>query len=486
MSKSKKQYICSDCGSVTQKWQGKCFDCGAWSSIIEEVVENPKKTSKVLAIPTLDSLALINTDTASTGSKPLEIDSITMESRRIETGIAELDRILGGGLVESSVILIGGDPGIGKSTLLLRLSANLPDRGLPCVYITGEESVGQIKLRAKRLGAINHNTSLLASNDLEEILAVLEEHIEGRAAVIIDSIQTLSSASISGTSGTVSQIRYCTQALVSYCKSRNIILLIACHVTKDGQLAGPKVLEHTVDTVLYFEGDGDQHFRILRSIKNRFGSVNEIGVFEMLENGLREVPNPSDFFLTDRKLYTSGSSIFAAMEGSRSLLIEIQALVAPSNMPSPRRSAVGWELNRLSAMLAVLQVRFGVNLSAYEVYLSVVGGIKISEPAADLAVIAALISAVTDSPISPDTVFFGEVGLAGEIRKVTKSVSRIKEAVKMGFLKIICAEDSHDKEVHRISHVKQLKSLLELSNSKASSHKPYGGSSDNLLRKSKS
>ncbi|MFP3017875.1 MAG: DNA repair protein RadA [Candidatus Tisiphia sp.] len=373
-------------------------------------------------------------------------------------------QLWGGGLVSSSAILIGGDPGIGKSTLLLHLVASsFCDKiRMNCLYITGEESIDQIKLRALRLGLNNETTSILAATNIEDIISTIDADKNNIDLVVIDSIQTMVTRTLSSPPGTISQIRTCANELVSYTKQNNIIILLSCHVTKDGQLAGPKLLEHLVDTVLYFEGDHNSHFRILRSIKNRFGGIGEIGVFEMTASGLMEVSSPSELFLMKRDKNVSGTTVFAGIEGSRPLLIEIQALIAPSNMPMPRRSVVGWDLNRLSMIIAVLNVRFGLNLTSKEVYLTVAGGLKISEPASDLAVAAALISAANNKAVLEHSVFFGEIGLSGEIRKVNAAEMRIKEATKLGFNKLICSklEKLSNNLICPISNIKELKELI--------------------------
>lgn len=446
MSKHKKQYSCNNCGSVFNKWAGQCSDCGTWGTIEEELANS----SKVYV-------------TSGAPQRIEQLDDKVIEKLRTPTAINELNRALGGGLVAASAILIGGDPGIGKSTLLLQLSASLATSGIDSLYITGEESTDQIKLRAMRLGIKNNPANILAATNTEDIIATINAHKGTLKLVVIDSIQTMTSSELASAPGTVSQIRACAHELISYAKQNDIIMLLACHVTKEGQIAGPKVLEHMVDTVLYFEGDHNNHFRILRSIKNRFGAVNEIGVFEMTSKGLAEVHNPSELFLMERENNVSGTAVFAGMEGSRPLLIEIQALIAPSNMPTPRRSVVGWDVNRLSMIIAVLGVRFGLNLSSHEVYLSVAGGLKITEPAADLAVAAALISSATNKSTPDQSVFFGEIGLSGEVRKVTQSEARIKEATKLGFNKVICSrlESSIDKAmIHPVAHLKQLRGLI--------------------------
>lgn len=446
MSKIKKHYICSNCGSISSKWSGQCFDCQEWGTIEEEVLNNnniqPVKGS---------TMVLEN------------FDSKITDSIRIVTPIAELNRVLGGGLVPASAILIGGDPGIGKSTLLLQLATSLDNTGLKALYITGEESTDQVKLRAVRLGLHSNFSMIVAATNIHDILATIDANKNTVNLVVIDSIQTMYSPDFSSAPGTVSQIRATAHELITYAKQNNIILLVVGHVTKDGQLAGPKVLEHMMDTVLYFEGDPSYYFRILRSIKNRFGGVNEIGVFEMTSTGLKEVSNPSQLFLMDRESNVSGTSVFAGVEGSRPILVEVQALIAHSNIPTPRRSVVGWDANRLSMILAVLAVRYGLNLASYEVYLSIAGGLRITEPAVDLAVAAAIISAALDKPLPDKSIFFGEIGLSGEVRNVTQSDIRIKEGKKLGFQKMICASNKveQNSDVTVISHIKQLKNIFK-------------------------
>lgn len=444
MNKIKKQYSCTNCGSITSKWAGQCSDCLEWGTIAEERSSASKiSVSKGGTAQQLHSLADKIEDTV-----------------RTKTPIEELNRVLGGGLVSGSAILIGGDPGIGKSTLLLQLSSSLSKNNLGCLYITGEESVNQIKLRSQRLNIQDNKTGLLASTNVEDIISTIDQNKKDLDLVVIDSIQTVATSELSSAPGTVSQIRASAHILINYAKQNNITLLIACHVNKDGQLAGPKVLEHMVDTVLYFEGDHNNHFRILRSIKNRFGGVNEIGVFEMTSKGLVEISNPSELFLMERENNVSGSAVFAGIEGSRPLLIEIQALIAPTNMATPRRSVVGWDNNRLSMIIAVLGVRFGLNLAAHEVYLSVAGGLRITEPAADLAVAASLISAASNTPLPQGSIFFGEVGLSGEVRRVSQTESRIKEATKLGFKQMYCCCKENFKGVQSIMHLKQLQGLV--------------------------
>ncbi len=445
MTKTKKYFSCNNCGSVLAKWLGQCPDCNQWGTITEEPISSSKiNVSKSGSAQNLDYLNNSISDTV-----------------RTKTPIEELNRVLGGGLVSGSAILIGGDPGIGKSTLLLQLATQLVQNNIGCLYITGEESTNQIKLRAKRLGLKDNKTLLLAATNVEDIISTIDKHKQELDLVVIDSIQTMTTGGISSAPGTVSQIKASAHLLINYAKQNHITLLIACHVNKDGQLAGPKILEHMVDTVLYFEGDHNNHFRILRSIKNRFGGVNEIGVFEMTATGLVEISNPSELFLLERENNTAGTAVFAGTQGSRPLLIEIQALTCPTNMPTPRRSVVGWDLNRLSMILAVLGVRFGLNLSSHEVYLTVAGGLKINDPAADLAVAAALISAVSDKALPAKSIFFGEIGLSGEVRKVSQTEARIKEAVKLGFEKMFCANSADSSNlVQPINHLKQLKTIF--------------------------
>lgn len=444
MSKNKKQFACAACGSISGKWMGQCPDCMEWGTISEEIISASKIAAlKVGNVQEIQSLAD-------------EVESTI----RTKTPIEELNRVLGGGLVSGSAILIGGDPGIGKSTLLLQLSSSLSQNNIGCLYITGEESINQIKLRGMRLGINDNKTGLLSATNVEDIISTIDKNKQDLDLVVIDSIQTIATSDLSSAPGTVSQIRACSNILINYAKQNDITLLLACHVNKDGQLAGPKVLEHMVDTVLYFEGDHNNHFRILRSIKNRFGGVNEIGVFEMTSKGLVEISNPSELFLMERENNVSGSAVFAGIEGSRPLLIEIQALIAPTNMATPRRSVVGWDNNRLSMIIAVLGVRFGLNLAAHEVYLSVAGGLRITEPAADLAVAAALISAASNTPLPKGSIFFGEVGLSGEVRKVSQTEARVKEASKLGFEQIYCSTKGNFDGLNQVMHLKQLKGVL--------------------------
>jgi DNA repair protein RadA/Sms len=362
----------------------------------------------------------------------VSLDELAADAPRKSTGIGELDRVLGGGLVAGSAVLIGGDPGIGKSTLLLQTVVMAAQKGLNCAYISGEESVAQVSLRARRLGLLSKNVQLASATSVRDIIATLDSPNPPDVA-IIDSIQTMFIDNIEAAPGTVSQVRAASHELIKMAKKRGITLFLVGHVTKDGQIAGPRVLEHMVDTVLYFEGERGHQFRILRSVKNRFGGTDEIGVFDMQDSGLKEVTNPSALFLSNRDAAISGACVFSGMEGSRPLLVEIQALVAPSYMSSPRRAVVGWDSNRLSMILAVLETRCGIRFSDKEVYLNVAGGIRITEPAADLAVTAALLSALYDVPLPERAVFFGEIGLSGEVRGVSRMDARLKESEKLGF-----------------------------------------------------
>lgn len=419
--RKKTQYICSECGTHHSKWIGKCEGCSAWNTIQGEVVEI--KQAKLL-----DKTSKINSDGAEIFDLNENIDTNII---RYNTGINEFDRVLGGGMVKGSAILIAGEPGIGKSTLLLQFAASISIEGFDCLYVSGEESAEQIKMRASRLGLSSSAVKIATTSSLADILNILKK-IGNTGVVIIDSIQTLYNELIESTPGTVTQVRSCAFELIKKAKQDGWSLILVGHVTKEGQIAGPKVLEHMVDTVIYFEGENAQHYRIIRAIKNRYGPANEIGVFEMSGNGLQEVKNPSAIFMPSHNISTSGSCIFAGLEGTRPLMVEVQALVAPSFLATPRRTAIGWDTGRLSMMIAILHSRYGLNLTNKEVYLNVVGGLKILEPAADLAVAVALISASLDFPIPSGCVFFGEVGLSGELRQVTQYESRLNEAIKLG------------------------------------------------------
>lgn len=454
MSKARKKYVCQSCGSVAPQWAGKCDECSAWNSIVEElsVQAAPKSASgskgNVIPFTNLDG-----------GSDQVD---------RIITSNSELNRVCGGGLVPGSAILLGGDPGIGKSTLLLQLCSALSTSNLSCVYISGEESVNQIRLRAQRLGLEKAPISLASATSLEDILTTLDRLTPQPDLVIIDSIQTMYTQMLDAPPGTVSQVRTCAQDIIRQAKNKTFTVILVGHVTKEGTLAGPRVLEHMVDTVLYFEGERNYQFRILRAVKNRFGAANEIGIFEMTQLGLMEVTNPSALFLSESTEPTSGTAVFAGIEGSRPVLMEIQALLAPSNLATPRRTVVGWDSGRLSMVMAVLESRCGVKLSTCDVYLNIAGGLRISEPAADLAVAAALLSSARNKPIPEGTVIFGEISLSGEVRNVNQRESRLKEAEKLGFKKILCPPDTSrsksdtNLKIKTISHLKELINFFDL------------------------
>ncbi len=422
MAKVTKRFVCQACGGVSSRWQGQCADCAEWNTLVEE--------TPVLATPFAAKHDLRR------GGRTLELvglDADVVLPPRVATGIAELDRTLGGGLVPGSATLIAGDPGIGKSTLLIQTAAMLATAGLPVAYISGEEAADQVRLRARRLGLGNAPVKLGAATSVRDILATLDA---GRppALLVIDSIQTMHSDAIEGAPGTVSQVRASAQELIRYAKETGCALILVGHVTKDGAIAGPRVLEHMVDTVLSFEGERSHQYRILRAIKNRFGGTDEIGVFAMEEKGLGEVANPSSLFLTQRDEGVAGAVVFPALEGTRPLLVEIQALtVRLASGATPRRAVVGWDSGRLAMILAVLEARCGLSFSSAEVYLNVAGGYRITDPAADLAVAAALVSALAERPVPANAVAFGEVALSGELRPVAHAAIRMKESAKLGF-----------------------------------------------------
>ncbi|WP_374280704.1 DNA repair protein RadA [Novosphingobium sp.] len=420
MAKPKRRYVCQSCGSVTHRWQGQCADCGEWNTLSEEAPATVFSAKHDL----------------SSGGRAIRFEPLDAPGevpKRRSTGIAELDRALGGGLVPGSAILMGGDPGIGKSTLLLQAAASVAKAGGTAVYISGEEAAGQVRLRAERLGLANAPIQLAAATSVRDILTTLGQ-MDAPALLVIDSIQTMHSDTIEGAPGTVSQVRGCAFELIRYAKETNAALVLVGHVTKDGSIAGPRVLEHMVDVVMSFEGERSHQYRILRSLKNRFGPVDEIGVFAMEGQGLREVGNPSMLFLSGRENPVPGSSVFPAMEGTRPVLVEVQALIVRlASGATPRRAVVGWDNGRMAMLLAVLEARCGLNFSSCEVYLNVAGGYRLTDPAADLAVAAALVSALADKPLPADAVWFGEVSLAGEIRPVAHGGIRLREAAKLGF-----------------------------------------------------
>ena len=421
MARPLKRYVCQACGAVTTKWSGRCESCGEWNTIVEESAPAPGPAGGGLARGGKGRLLDF---TGLTGSTP--------QPPRLRSGINEFDRVCGGGLVVGQALLIGGDPGIGKSTLLLQMAAALAKQNTACAYISGEEAVDQVRLRAERLGLADAPVQLVAATSVRDIVASLERPDAPKVAVI-DSIQTMWLDTVDSTPGTVTQVRASAQALVELAKRRGIAVLLVGHVTKDGAIAGPRVLEHMVDTVLYFEGERGHQFRILRTVKNRFGPTDEIGVFEMSDRGLSDVANPSALFLAERRGHVSGACVFAGIEGTRPVLVEIQALVSPSSLATPRRAVVGWDSNRLAMVLAVLEARCGVTVGANDVYLNVAGGLRIGEPAADLAVAAAVISSLADEQVPGDMVVFGEIGLGGEVRPVGQREARLREAAKLGF-----------------------------------------------------
>lgn len=448
MAKSNSHYVCQSCGTASSKWSGRCDGCGAWNSIVEEAREAPASGAKGQTLPKGRSSKLVG----------LKGDSAAPP--RITTGMAELDRVAGGGFVPGSAVLIGGDPGIGKSTLLLQALASLARQGRRVVYVSGEEAIAQIRLRAERLGLSDALVLLAAETNTSDIIATLNED-EPPAVVVIDSIQTLWSPVIEAAPGTVSQLKAGSEALVRFAKQKGSCILLVGHVTKDGQLAGPKVVEHLVDAVLYFEGDRGHQFRILRAVKNRFGATDEIGVFEMSDGGLKEVTNPSRLFMGTSERPAPGTAVFAGVEGTRPLLVEIQALVSPSPLGTPRRTAVGWDSNRLSMILAVLEARAGVSLGQHDVYLNVAGGLKLREPAADLAVAAAILGSMTDTIIPHGTVLFGEIALSGAIRAVGQTEARMKEAQKLGMSEAVLAESGEMPRVKDIA-VRSLETVADL------------------------
>ena len=451
MAKSTLSFVCQNCGAAYNRWQGKCESCGEWNTLAEEdtsgsvpVSIRSKRKGRTFA---LESLA---------GKSP--------DAPRLSSGMTELDRVTGGGFVRGSVLLVGGDPGIGKSTLLTQATSLLARAGHRVVYISGEEAVAQVRLRAERLGLSDAPVQLAAETSVEDIVSTLSEGAVPRL-IVIDSIQTMYVDSIESAPGTVSQVRTSAQELIRAAKRKEICLLLVGHVTKDGQIAGPRVLEHMVDCVLYFEGERGHQFRILRAVKNRYGPTDEIGVFEMSDAGLMEVSNPSALFLANRGEAgdISGSAVFAGLEGSRPVLVEIQALVAPSPPGNPRRTVVGWDGNRLAMVLAVLDARCGLGMAGHDVYLNVAGGLRINEPAADLAVAAALVSSLMEVPVPQEAVLFGEISLSGEVRPVAQAELRMKEAAKLGFTRALAPPARKQrKSPLAISEISRLPELVEL------------------------
>jgi len=452
MARSTQKYVCQSCGAESAKWSGRCDGCGAWNTIAEE-------TGTAAGVGGSPRAAMPR-------GRLVELVGLKGEDTvpaRIVSGIDEFDRVTGGGLVPGSAVIVGGDPGIGKSTLLLQALAALGGRNNKVVYFSGEEAIAQVRLRAQRLGLEDAALSLGVETNLSDILTTLDAGPRPDV-IVIDSIQTVWSPLLEAAPGTVSQLRAGAQLLINFAKSKGAAVILVGHVTKEGQLAGPKVIEHMVDTVLYFEGEAGHQFRILRSIKNRFGPTDEIGVFEMSDGGLREVANPSRLFIGDRETATPGAAVFAGMEGTRPLLVEIQALVAASSLGTPRRAVVGWDAARLAMVLAVLDAHCGLQLASYDIYLNVAGGMKVREPAADLAVAAALVSSLLNLSLPLDSVFVGEVSLSGALRPVGRTDARLKEAHKLGFTRAAVPAEGgkRAKKPAQSLQISQLQSLDDL------------------------
>ena len=445
MSKRSLSFICQNCGAGSTRWQGKCEACGEWNTLAQEGAERPAGPGRRPSKGRLFALEALAGE--------------AHDAPRLASGVAELDRVTGGGFVRGSVLLMAGDPGIGKSTLLIQATAALARSGHRAVYISGEEAVAQVRLRAERLSLRDAAVELAAETSVEDIIATLSEGPTPRL-IVIDSIQTMWTDLVESAPGTVTQVRGSAQALIRFAKKTGAAIILVGHVTKDGQIAGPRVVEHMVDAVLSFEGEGSHQFRILRAVKNRFGPTDEIGVFEMTGAGLREVANPSELFLSERDLGTPGTAVFAGMEGTRPLLVEIQALVAPTSLGTPRRAVVGWDTSRLAMVLAVLEAHCGVKLGGHDVYLNVAGGMRIQEPAADLAAAAALVSSLANSPLPADAVYFGEVSLSGAIRPVAQAAARLKEAAKLGFTRAVVPKSETAESGLNVSTVGNLTSLV--------------------------
>lgn len=430
MAKSRYIYTCNQCGYESSKWNGKCPSCGAWNSFEEELADNAPASSGRSSAQAAADLT----------DKILELENIGVDSDvRYDTGIGELNRVLGGGLVKGSLVLLGGEPGIGKSTLLLQICQFLGEEH-SILYVSGEESARQIKLRAQRLGVDTENLYILTATDAESISATIVNAVPD--IVIIDSIQTMSIGRITSSPGSLTQVRECTNLFMHTAKSQEIPIIIVGHVNKDGAIAGPKVMEHIVDAVLHFEGERHQSYRLLRAVKNRFGSTNEIGVFEMIDRGLREVENPSQMLLSGRPHNVSGTCVACVMEGSRPILAEVQTLASKSSYAAPRRTATGFDFNRLNIIIAVLEKRLGIFMGSLDIYLNIVGGFRLDEPAGDLPAAMALFSGIMDKPVSEDIIAFGEIGLGGEIRSVSHITQRIREAERMGFRTCIVPKQS--------------------------------------------
>ncbi|MFQ5681979.1 MAG: DNA repair protein RadA [Candidatus Binatia bacterium] len=435
MAKAKTIYACQNCGFQSPKWLGKCPDCNQWHTLVEERVERESHQDGRLGLRTKE--------------KPLPVAEIsTAAEGRILSGIGEFDRVLGDGLVPGSVVLIGGDPGIGKSTLLLQAFAALSRKGLTCLYVSGEESQRQVKMRADRIGVTSPHLLILSETSLERIIEEVKKFKP--SVLVIDSIQTIFASSLPSAPGSISQVRESSGAIITLAKKISLTTFLIGHVTKDGSIAGPRVLEHMVDTVLYFEGERGHNFRILRTVKNRFGSTNEIGVFEMKEAGLREVSNPSELFLLERPHRAPGSAVICSMEGTRPILVELQALVSSSFLVVPRRTTIGVDHNRVALLIAILEKKIGINLFNQDIFVNVAGGVRVDEPAVDLGIIVAIASSHREKPVDPKTVLFGEVGLTGEIRGIAQAEARVKEAGKLGFQRCILPTSN----ASQLSHIK--------------------------------
>lgn len=431
MAKRRTKFVCQECGYESAKWMGKCPGCNNWNTLVEELEASKGRNQHIFK------------GVSKQGSKPEKITSIVSEKEpRITTNMDELNRVLGGGIVPGSLVLVGGDPGIGKSTLLLQISNQLAIKGLKVLYISGEESTRQTKLRAERLGINADSLYVLSETNLFDIVNQIEA-IQP-SLVIIDSIQTVYKEEVSSAPGSVSQVRETTGELMRIAKTSNIPIFIVGHVTKEGSIAGPRLLEHMVDVVLYFEGERHHTYRILRGVKNRFGSTNEMGIFEMKEEGLKEVMNPSEIFLEERTQETAGSTVVASMEGTRPVLVEIQALISPSAFGNPRMTATGVDRNRVPLLMAVLEKRVGMMLQNQDAYVKVAGGVKLDEPAIDLAVAVSIASSFWDRPTNPEDIIIGEVGLTGEVRRVSRIEQRVQEAQKLGFKRVICPRNNLD------------------------------------------
>ncbi len=437
------RFVCQNCGYESTGWLGRCPSCGEWNSLVEEKIPEQKRERRK------------TTRTSSTGGTPalpVPLRSVSLTTAaRLATGIEELDRVLGGGIVPGSLLLLGGEPGVGKSTLLLQMCHLLAIRGIRVLYVTGEESPEQVRLRAERLGSTAAELFVLATVELDDILAAVEQTRPG--VLIVDSIQTIASGALTSAPGSVAQVRECTGELLRLAKANRLTVFIIGHVTKFGAIAGPKTLEHMVDTVLYFEGETSQNYRIVRAVKNRYGSTNEIGVFQMTEAGLKGVENPSELFLSGRRTDVSGSAVAATLEGTRPLLVEIQALAAPTPFALPQRVATGFDLRRLALLLCIIERRAGIAAAGKDIFLNIAGGLKLNEPAVDLGVIAALASALRNTPLPADTVLWGEVGLAGEVRSVIRNESRITEAERLGFKRAIVPAPSPKTKKNRLQVV---------------------------------